>query len=907
MNDEILKKISTVLEQPDEYFSHTGALFFLGYINEQPDFFTVVSSRRRRSKVIDNTQIHFVFFPKTKIHHINRIEYSGVQISVSNLEKSLCDIFDYMEFSPVIEKIVELVAKLPLNVNELLNMAKFSDSALKRISFVLGLTGKICSADLPFDEMTRAPVFLCTREKESEQIWDKRFFLKYPLKILSTGLSPAETELDSGLFEWLELWSFEFFRQYFFDKKYCPIRGEPSSENLITEFTGEFISHLTPEELETLLESQIDLFYEKQLIQRKRVYPIFFNRFLQSNFHLLNHRKDEIIHFVRKNLFSNDLKRCENSLYIASVFKMEKELLECLNHRGYELLNCGRDRIVKKVIEDLRKRQFDLPFLLYTIAARIYANQGRYDDAITILEEGKIKFEKLEDSWLALGEIAYASANLYRMMLKFETAFSQLFIAKECFTQKNDIRGLGMVESSIGSLYFVRGNPLEAREHYLKSLTMMKKIGNRAAQAAIIGNLGIIEYDSGRYDRANNLLLRAISLQKSSKNNLSLSNLMLTRGKTLLQMGYLNRAFRLLKETYRLKQEISHLPGLHETYAFLGWVCELLGNKAASVSWWNLVPDDTKVANDPRVFYMVKTLRGFMKIFSGNLTEAQNHFENLRKISLEMDLPPLGTEAAIFGILLNRVRLRNSFSDISYDFPYKQLSKKTEYQTACSQRALNAILTELSKPSSEIDNLIVTNSIQQFLENSAYDVFWGFYAEKLIFLNLEPAKKFLRIHFIKSSKYILDHYKKVIPGFAKILTGISKYTTDEVAVQGQSNADLQISKEEKDNTILFNCETGKLSYRNYSQIIKPGSIPNRIFSNLILAFPNSIEIGDLFQSVWGFEFDSESDPPAVKSSLSRLRKIVASVNNGIKIKVKGISSSKGKIAVKFPCRWYANM
>ncbi|MBF0548230.1 MAG: hypothetical protein HQM08_27585 [Candidatus Riflebacteria bacterium] len=910
MEKELLISLSKLIEEPDEYFSHNGAMFFLGYLSHPPPLFTIVSKRRRRPRSFGETKIIFVYFPQKKIHHLQRLEYDEISLVVSSLEKTIFDICDYMEFSPNLKEIIDLVCKLPLNTDELISMSKFSDSALKRISFILSFTGKAVATRIPFMDMTRSPVLLDPRLKETEIAWDKRFYIRYPREIQKSPLACSPTEIDLALIEWMELRSFSPFQEFIFEKNFFPLRNDSDSDRFLNEFLRKYISEMPLNQMEYFLESQVDLFYEKQSIRLKRSIPIYFNRFLSKNFDLLINRKNEIKEFVLRNFLSNDLKRYENALYLASVLGMESELIDGLTKKGYELLNSGREKVLSAIIEGFITRSVNLPFLLYTILARIRSNSGNYEDAISILEVAKRKFEEEEDAFQALGEIAYASSNVYRMMHKFEHALSELFIARECYSQINDVRGLGMAETAMGNIFFAKGKPGEARLHYFKALNLMKEIGNLQAQAAILGNLGIIEYDCGIYLRANLFLNKAISLQRSLRNNWNLSNLLMTRGKTLMQMGYITRAFRVFKETYRLKQEINHNPGIFETAALLGWTCELLGQYAASKAWWAIVPEDEKLVSDPRIYFLIKTIKSQKIIFSGNYSESLRVYRDLMKIAKEKELPPLATESVNHGLLISYFGLKVKPDD-DFEIPFQENQK---IQSAYNLKILNkAILNILEDPL--LNRESIASLLEEFIKNDAFDVFWPVYIGNLSKLEQPIAKKFCLHHFSRTPQPLINLYCSKIKGFSKIISGLSKEfkkstfhllgSNDSKEIRSEDYFRWQNSLFKGEEKIFFDGPSGKIVFKNFSKTIKPGSIPHKILSNLILAFPNQIEIGELFQSVWGINFDNECDPPAIKSSISRLRKTLGSVNPGLKIRAKGITSAKGKVVIRFPTKWEA--
>ena len=147
----LFRKLKTILNLEGEYFSHSTALYLLGQLPSLPEHLTAVSHRRRRNRESLERPFTFIFHPKGKCRPTQTVPWQGMILPVSTLEKTLIDLVGDFDYSPPLLGLADLFATLPFQCGTLVNLARqSSDSALKRVSFLLAWTGRIEEKDIPF-------------------------------------------------------------------------------------------------------------------------------------------------------------------------------------------------------------------------------------------------------------------------------------------------------------------------------------------------------------------------------------------------------------------------------------------------------------------------------------------------------------------------------------------------------------------------------------------------------------------------------------------------------------------------------------------------------------------------------------------------------------------------------------
>ena len=143
----------------------------------------------------------------------------------------------------------------------------------------------------------------------------------------------------------------------------------------------------------------------------------------------------------------------------------------------------------------------------------------------------------------------------------------------------------------------------------------------------------------------------------------------------------------------------------------------------------------------------------------------------------------------------------------------------------------------------------------------------------------------------KSPPALLKNFISLVPAFRKLSGKPAAKTAEQRFLLLSNLGEETISYEmyqnwlnEKHSPVLrFDRCTGRLSHGRNSTVMKPANAGFRILSQLLSCYPGKVSVAGLFEQVWGGRFDNETDRPAVKTSLSRLRSVLRKVCSSIRI------------------------
>ena len=299
---------------------------------------------------------------------------------------------------------------------------------------------------------------------------------------------------------------------------------------------------------------------------------------------------------------------------------------------------------------EILKHDLHPPGFVCVLAARCLARETRFEESLKILDKGKEAALEREDHNEDYGELACASGQILRQMHRYPQALTEYLLARECFQELKDGMRLAMAESGMGNVHFCQGNAAGARMHYMAALSALRNTGQKHAEASVLGNLGLVEYDSGRMRRALLFLGRAINLHRMLKNQWNEAVLGLAQAKVLLATGYFTKAMRSLQQVNHLKRDLHHEGGVWETSGLLAWICELLGKSAAARGWWSLLPETEVLAREPRLLFIISCLRGMTSLFQGKFQEAMEFYREVLARARAKDASDLECADALHGL-----------------------------------------------------------------------------------------------------------------------------------------------------------------------------------------------------------------------------------------------------------------
>ncbi|NLI75197.1 MAG: tetratricopeptide repeat protein, partial [Candidatus Riflebacteria bacterium] len=643
---------------------------------------------------------------------------------------------------------------------------------------------------------------------------------------------------------------------------------------------------------------------------RARRFPILLNRWLDAHPQALASRARDLETWIRRNLSGPTMDRVEVALHLGSLLGLDDLVIEHFSLQAYKLFNAGRFDLINRITGKYLAQDRPLPHYFYVIAARTMARQDRFDEAIAVVERGKAIYEERDHAEVECGELAFVAGNVFRFMNRTNEAMTELFLAREFFQVARDQRRLATADCSLGNLYFGRGSPREARRHYLSALGVMKSLGERDGQASLLGNLGLVEYDCGRFRRAALFLGQAVSLHKSLKNTWNQAIAQLSLSKVYLKMGQFSKAIRVLKECHQHKVQQRHESGVLEAAALLAWVCELLGNPAAAKAWWDQIPDLAGRTLEPRAVFVINGVRAMTALFKGEFAEAEKRYAAMLASSRKGNGSDIEGGDCLHGIGVSQAlrgdpRAADTLLEAERQFaPFPQRSQTSQI------RLFGALFFPDRFPHVQIDE-----QVRIFLDSQAYEPFWALFAGHLQRRGTPGCLQFLEYHLRKTPSTMLQGMlarQRALAGViqhveARRLRAAEFYLCLENGLTRPIHVDDYQAWRGKypRQHLVFDGPSGILAWHDHTAYLRPGSIPHGVVTQLLIAFPHPVDVDALYHAVWKTPFDPETDTGAFKSSLQRLQKILRSVTPTAKIRRKKTKSKFGGIALLLSCHWEA--
>jgi tetratricopeptide (TPR) repeat protein len=895
----LLPHLSCILGDSDEYISHQTALFLLGFASDPGKQITIVSPRRRRNREIEGFEIVFVYHSSFDNKYSQIINISGEQLNVSSLEKTLIDLTKDLNYSPGLETLARLFCIIPYNPKQLINVAKStSDTVLKRVSLLLAWSGRAAYYELPLKNFKRTPVKLDSREEEN-LIWNSLFYTKLPARLLMLPVSEPPKDIDEKIRLWMELKALPEFCEKQFQSGMVFIREtpEPRINRIIEEYFSEIYMGFSEMKFEEFLAG-----YDTYETAFPPKIPALLRTFLHSHDEILMKRFDEISRWVSKNLYSGKLDIIEAAIYYGLKIGLTDEVFHRFEETCSDLFYGGKSKIINCFADHFLDSSYVLtPKMLLNIT-KTYSLQEKFDKALNILEQAKVDAEEAGGDLAVMGQLHYATALVFQRMERAEDALSELFLAKESLSIAGNEEELTRTECSLGNLYFTHGHPDSARSHYIAGLSRARNLKNKSLQASFLANLGMVEYDMGRFQRASSYLSQAYGLNKMLKNQWTASVVGMALGKLQLKLGHFSKSLRIFREIFPIRQQKGNASGIYEICCILAWIYEIIGKTATAKTYWNQADKLDPDFLEPR------------SRFVGSMLKAMNHFFHKRFNEAE----------SLFAAMLHTAETRNASGiqrgDCMHGLAVAKFfaGKVTEayelFKTARETIGINSGRLQLVQVDfiagllfpKHFPEINLDESIKILLGSGIYDPLWIHFANHLLDFNSRPALDYLEFHLEKTPPSAIKAFQIRFPEMRKIIRSIetTKNRAGEFVTLLSSEESSTVHNDDyfiwqknyPQNSLVFDAPAGILIYNDSREKLKPGSIPHSILLQLFLALPHPVEIESLYKSAWGMNFDPEYDFGAVKSSLQRLKLSLKKVCSAAVIQRK--KSSKGLKAVR---------
>jgi tetratricopeptide (TPR) repeat protein len=894
----LLAELNKIVETDKDYVSHNCALFLHGFGSKPQKRITIVSSRRRRHRILNGYEIVFIFHSKFDNKNILKINAGDYQLSVSNLEKTLIDLCKDQAYALPLKELAELFCVVPYNLKKLIHLAaQTSDSVIKRVCFLLAWSGRASYKDIPFEAFKRTPVFLDTREKE-DLCWNSLFYSKIPRFLLRKPVKLPPFKMEDKTRLWMELKSLPEFVEKQYEAEMVFIRGTPKSEiNLIIEsYFKEIFQSFTSQKLKKFLEG-----YSNKNHAANLDIPELLRTYLHHHPDILLTRKEEIEAWARQNLKSTNSELIEAAIYYGLLAGLEQEVFAAFENNCEKLFNSGKFNIINYFTDYFANSEFDLSTKMLVIISKTLSMQENFDKAINLLEQAQEKAES-NKCLRTMGELHYATGLVYQKMEKAEDALSELFLARESFSIENCPEQLTKTECSLGNLYLSRGHHNFAKSFYFSGLKKANNFNFKHLKASFLANIGMVEFDIGHFRKAAIYFEKAFKMNKMIKNYWNVSIVGMATGKLQLKLSHFSKALKTFKEILPIYEEKHHSSGIYEIYILIAWLYEIIGKSATARTYWNQAENFNPEILQPRARFVGNMLKAVNHFYYRNFDLAETNFEIMLETANSKGASSLQKAEILNGLAACKFFL-NKTEDACRKF--KQVRELLKDNNSRLQNKQVNFLAKLFLPE-HFKELDLNKCLSEILATEVFEPLWIHLAPKLIEIDSENAKKYLVYHLDHTPPAALEALLSRFPDLQKCINKIAKKKNRAGQFITLLSADehkvLHFDDYRKwqssypQNFLVFDAPAGIVHFNGSQVHLKKDSIPHKLLLQLFLAMPHPIDIETIYSAIWCLDFDPDYDYSAFKSSLQRLKKRLKRVVQAITIK--RVRSKKGLRAVK---------
>jgi hypothetical protein len=341
----------------------------------------------------------------------------------------------------------------------------------------------------------------------------------------------------------------------------------------------------------------------------------------------------------------------------------------------------------------------------------------------------------------------------------------------------------------------------------------------------------------------------------------------------------------------------------------LAYLYELYGQPASAKQIWQTWDEDSIAAEFSFMYPTFIQIKVTRLVSLGNLKEAISLLTKAtERMSCEQGkLEPkqfLLHHFLIQGLLMAKLQHEDAFS------VFKKARSIADTLDDCYEKKLLVVVTGALFPEI-INGSELARSLKFLLNKKAYDPLWFLYASELYQREIPEGNNYLQTHIEKTHKILLDNLVSRYPFLRKIVSKLLKEDQKRNVLLIQSgNAKMRLLRDidkwhPSANVFFFDIANGKWSYQNRKGVVKLSANTHKILSALLIAKDNSVDLPDLYQTVWGMQFDSEIDKPAVMAALNRCKKVLKDISPSLNLDWSKKNSTEKKVTLKIKIPWAA--
>lgn len=168
-----------------------------------------------------------------------------------------------------------------------------------------------------------------------------------------------------------------------------------------------------------------------------------------------------------------------------------------------------------------------------------------------------------------------------------QEAEKDAILGKE-YQQKEDFNQAAYYFSKSANAYWVHGDLVNAIDFFQKALSNSEKLGNQNAIYVLNTNLGLINTDLGRTEKALENFIKATEIARQLGRKHDMASSLLNQANINYDTDRLNEALDLLNTIHSLAQELNDAKMLRNTYSLFTKVYDKMGKREESAKYFDL-------------------------------------------------------------------------------------------------------------------------------------------------------------------------------------------------------------------------------------------------------------------------------------------------------------------------------
>lgn len=294
-----------------------------------------------------------------------------------------------------------------------------------------------------------------------------------------------------------------------------------------------------------------------------------------------------IVLFIQASLLANNVDSLKSKLENAqgkARISLIIELMQAIGRNNIrEVLRFGDDALLLLKEYPDKKTETDVLFIIgwsYTLMNKSDSARITMNKMNIILSETEYKKGNMLELFL--------NARILRNEGKYEDALAVLEKSKQICEEINDTLYKIRILNEIGSVYRRLGRFTEALEVHNKALAIFDDYSDEEELTTTFVLLGIINDVLGNYDKALLFHQQALELNKSAKDISGIAGSLHNIGILYQKLARYDQALEYYNKALKYWEELNNKNGLSSTYNSIGAVNELTGNYTEALKYYKM-------------------------------------------------------------------------------------------------------------------------------------------------------------------------------------------------------------------------------------------------------------------------------------------------------------------------------